>query len=122
MTTEDVGLAVPDWPLAFGKINPEGWMKVPALFLEHGHRWIATSIGFLVLAMYFWQFAKFKPRFVEAAGIVLIGSGYLFLIFKGVLGAAGVIVVMGMAWLIMTWIGQRWTLLRGLTTASVTAL
>ncbi|MCX6856847.1 MAG: hypothetical protein NTV80_18305, partial [Verrucomicrobia bacterium] len=119
VTTEDVGLAVPDWPLAFGKVNPEGWMKVPALFLEHGHRWIATSIGFLVLAMYFWQFAKNKPRFMEAAGIVLIGTGYLFLIFKGALGWALIIVLMGLVWLIINWIGQRWPLLRGLTTTAL---
>ena len=70
VTTEDVGLAVPDWPLCYGKINPEGWYKVPALLLEHGHRWIATTIGFLVLGMYYWQFAKFKPGLVE--GVVQI--------------------------------------------------
>jgi heme A synthase len=119
VTTEDVGLAVPDWPLAFGKINPEGWMKVPALFLEHGHRWIATTIGFLVLGMYFWQFSRCKPRLIEAAGIILIGCGYLVLIFKGLLGLAMVIVVMSLIWLIMNWIGQRWTLLRGLTTLAL---
>lgn len=119
VTTEDVGLAVPDWPLAFGKVNPEGWMKVPALFLEHGHRWIATTIGFLVLAMYFWQFAKYKPRFIEPVGIILIGAGYLFLIFKVALGAALCIALMGLAWLIINWIGQRWTLLRGLTTVAL---
>jgi heme A synthase len=119
VTTEDVGLAVPDWPLAFGKVNPEGWMKVPALFLEHGHRWIATTIGFLVLSMYFWQFSKCKPRFIEAASIILIGSGYLFLIFKGLLGAAFMIVLLGVTWLVINWIRQRWTLLWGLTTLAL---
>jgi len=122
VTTEDVGLAVPDWPLAFGKINPDGWFNVPALLLEHGHRWIATTIGFLVLAMYFWQFAKCKPRFIEAAGIVLIGSGYLFLIYKMQLLPAFIIVIMGTAWLVINWLGQRWSLLRGLTTLALFAV
>jgi cytochrome c oxidase assembly protein subunit 15 len=119
VTTEDVGLAVPDWPLCFGKVNPDGWYHVPALLLEHGHRWIATSIGFLVLGMYFWQFARCKPSFMEAASILLVGAGFLFLVFKGTLLPAVLIVAMAFAWLIMSWIGRRWTLLRGLTTLAL---
>ncbi|HCN31047.1 MAG TPA: hypothetical protein DIT64_20490 [Verrucomicrobiales bacterium] len=119
VTTEDVGLAVPDWPLCFGRLNPEGWYKVPALLLEHGHRWIATFIGFQVLAMYFWQFAKCQPRFIEAAGIIITGVAYLFLVFRQALAPAGVILFLGLVWLVLNWIGQRWTLLRGLTTAAL---
>lgn len=119
VTTEDVGLAVPDWPLCFGKINPEGWYHVPALLLEHGHRWIATSIGFLVLGMYFWQFARFGPSLLEAAGIILIGTGFLFLVFKGVLLPALIIVLLTLTWLVMTWLARGWPLLRGLTTLAL---
>lgn len=119
VTTEDVGLAVPDWPLCFGKVNPEGWWKVWALLLEHGHRWIATTIGFLVLGMYFWQFAKCRPGLIEAASIILIGTGYLFLIFKGAILPAAVIVFMAVAWLTITWLARGWTLLRGLTTLAL---
>ncbi len=183
VTTEDVGLAVPDWPLAFGKVNPEGWMKVPALFLEHGHRWIATGVGLLVLVMYFWRYAKECPReelsrirsgwFVvfcaiglsffskpiewllvkililvalapedftwelriaallvqaliplvlalflglfEPAAFIFIGSCLLFLVFKGYLIPASIIVFIGLVWLVLTWIAKKWSLLRGLT-------
>ncbi len=119
VTTEDVGLAVPDWPLCYGKINPEGWYKVPALLLEHGHRWIATTIGFLVLGMYYWQFAKFRPGLVEGVGIVLCAAGFLVLIYMGALIMATVIAVLGFAWLVMKWYSQRWPLLRGLTTLAL---
>lgn len=119
VTTEDVGLAVPDWPLCYGKINPEGWYKVPALLLEHGHRWIATTIGFLVLGMYYWQFAKFRPGLIEGVGIVLCAAGFLTLIFMGALKTAVFIAVLGFAWLVLKWYGQRWPLLRGLTTLAL---
>jgi cytochrome c oxidase assembly protein subunit 15 len=114
-----VGLAVPDWPLCYGKINPEGWYKVPALLLEHGHRWLATTIGWLVLGMYYWQFAKFKPGAVEGVGIFLCSLGFLVLIYMGSLVAAGFIAVLGFAWLVLKWYSQRWPLLRGLTTLAL---
>ena len=119
VTTEDVGLAVPDWPLCFGKVNPDGWYQVPALLLEHGHRWIATTLGFLVLAMYFWQFAKCRPSFLEAAGIILVGIGYLYLVFQMALLPALIIVFMASAWLILVWAARKWALLRGLTTLAL---
>lgn len=119
VTTEDVGLAVPDWPLCFGKINPDGWYHVPALLLEHGHRWIATTVGFLALGMYFWVFAKHQPNFIEAAIILICGVGYLALVFLGQLLMAGVIAILAFAWLFMTWMARKWHLLRGLTTLAL---
>ena len=119
VTTEDVGLAVPDWPLCFGKVNPEGWYRIPALLLEHGHRWIATTTGFLVLGMYFWQFVKCRPRLLEAVSIIFIGTAFLFLVFKGQLIPAIGIVLAGMSWLSITWSRHRWSLLRGLTTLAL---
>lgn len=119
VTTEDVGLAVPDWPLCYGRINPEGWYKVPALLLEHGHRWIAMTIGWLVLGMYYWQFARFRPGWVEGVGIILCGLGFLVLIFMGSLVAAACVAVLGFAWLLLKWYSQRWPLLRGLTTLAL---
>ncbi|MFO1484293.1 MAG: COX15/CtaA family protein [Verrucomicrobiaceae bacterium] len=119
VTTEDVGLAVPDWPLCYGKINPEGWYKVPALLLEHGHRWFGMTIGWLVLGMYYWQFARFRPGLVEGVGIILCSLGFLVLIHMGSLVMAGIIAVLGFSWLGMTWYSQRWPLLRGLSTLAL---
>jgi heme a synthase len=119
VTTKDVGLAVPDWPLCFGRINPEGWYRVPALLLEHGHRWIASTVGLLVLAQYFWVAAKYKPNTTEAIIIILCGVGYLTLVNMGQLAAAAFILFLAFSWLFMTWLGQRWHLLRGLTTLAL---
>ncbi len=119
VTTEDVGLAVPDWPLCFGKLNPKGWWWVPALRLEHGHRWLATLVGLQVLAMYLWQFFKFKPSFMEVAGVILVGLGFLFLVFRVALVPASIIAGISLVWLVTTWIAHRWPLLRGLATAAL---
>jgi len=119
VTTEDVGLSVPDWPLAFGRVNPEGWWKVPAMFLEHGHRILGASIGVLVLVMYFWVFFKERPRFIEAAGLILVSMGYLFLVREQEVRIASVIAVCGVVWLVLTWLTARWSVLRGLATLAL---
>lgn len=54
VTTENVGLAVPDWPLAFNRVNPDGWWGLLPLLLEHGHRWLATILTGLVMVLFFW--------------------------------------------------------------------
>lgn len=127
VTTEDVGLSVPDWPLCYGRINPEGWWGIPALLLEHGHRWIGASIGVLVLTLYLWQlnqrrklqFAEPETRFLEGAGIVLCGIGYFYLVRHDALGLAFTVAGIGFAWLVITWIYRRWPLLRGLATLAL---
>lgn len=119
VTTNDVGLSVPDWPLAYGQVNPEGWTQVPALWQEHGHRWMGMIIGNLVLIQYLWQFFLHRPRFLEVSGIVLCGVGFLYLVRQAAYVPAIVIALLGIAWLALTWFSQRWPLLRGLT---VTAL
>jgi heme A synthase len=53
VTTENVGLAVPDWPLAFNRVNPDGWWGLLPLLLEHGHRWLATILTGLVMLLFF---------------------------------------------------------------------
>jgi|GEM_PF-6616721 len=69
--------------------------------------------------MYLWQFTRHSPSFMEAAGILLIGTGFLFLIFKAALMPAAVIFIMAIVWLVMTWIAKRWPLQRGLTTLAL---
>jgi cytochrome c oxidase assembly protein subunit 15 len=41
VTSRDAGLAVPDWPLSFGSINPPRWYAIENVRTEHGHRVIA---------------------------------------------------------------------------------
>lgn len=48
VTSTDSGLAVPDWPLSYGKWMPE---MTGGVFYEHGHRLIASGVGLLILLM-----------------------------------------------------------------------
>jgi len=48
VTSTGSSLAVPDWPLSFGKFFPE--MKGGVLF-EHGHRMIAGTVTLLTLGL-----------------------------------------------------------------------
>jgi cytochrome c oxidase assembly protein subunit 15 len=55
VTSTNSGLAVPDWPLSYGKWLPA---MTGGVFFEHGHRMIAAAVGFLVLVMAVWTQAE----------------------------------------------------------------
>ena len=48
VTSWQAGMAVPDWPLSFGSLNPEGWWSNFPVRLEHGHRVLAAFVGVVV--------------------------------------------------------------------------
>jgi cytochrome c oxidase assembly protein subunit 15 len=84
VTSTGSGLAVPDWPLSYGRIMPP---MVGGIFYEHGHRMIAATVGFLtVLQAFLLHF--FEPkRFVRVLGWVAVGA----VIAQGVLGGLTVL-------------------------------
>lgn len=51
MTSWNAGMAVPDWPLSFGGLNPAGWWNNWAVRLEHGHRLLAGCVAFSVACL-----------------------------------------------------------------------
>ena len=59
VTSHDAGLSVPDWPTSYGwnmfTFPPSMW--VANIFYEHGHRLIASTVGFLtiILAVWLWM-------------------------------------------------------------------
>jgi heme A synthase len=77
VTTTGAGMAFSDWPLSSGSINPPGWLYIQPQFLEHGHRLLATTVGFLVLGMFLWQWFRAKLNFFTP--VVLIFA-FIFLI------------------------------------------
>lgn len=84
VTTKDVGLAVPDWPLSFGQLNPNGWLGQEALFLEHGHRSIASFVGTLTAVLFLWIWLRFSDRkFAVITEFLLLSLG-LAVIVAGV--------------------------------------
>jgi heme a synthase len=74
VTSTGSSLAVPDWPLSFGKFFPE--MKGGVLF-EHGHRMIAGTVALLTLGLAIYTQIVEKRSWVKklawcALGIILL--------------------------------------------------
>ncbi|MCE9609304.1 MAG: COX15/CtaA family protein [Chthoniobacter sp.] len=72
VTSHQAGMAVPDWPLSFGSLNPEGWWGELPVRLEHGHRLFATGVGALVTILCAWVWRNGWPLL-----IALLASGTL---------------------------------------------
>ena len=87
VTSKDAGLSVPDWPLSYGKLMPpmEG-----NIFYEHGHRMVATLVGFLTVIMAIWLWRAQTPRWLRMVGVSAIG----IVIAQGVLGGITVLLML----------------------------
>ena len=102
VTSHDAGLATADWPLTDGHFLPKvtifgittsGVNMVGNLFWEHGHRMIATTVGFLTIVLVILLFAREKRRWVRRLGVVaLIG-----VILQGLLGGLTVKLMLPLA-------------------------
>lgn len=79
VTSTGSGLAVPDWPLSFGKWMPT--MKGGVLY-EHGHRIIATTVGALTLILALWMIFREPRAWVRRLAIVALAA----VVVQGVLG------------------------------------
>jgi cytochrome c oxidase assembly protein subunit 15 len=79
VTSNDAGLAVPDWPLSYGSLMPP---MVGGIFYEHGHRMIATAVGLLTIILAI-LLARTEPRrWVRNLGWTALG----LVIAQGILG------------------------------------
>lgn len=110
VTSNDAGLATPDWPLSNGQVFPK---MVGNLFWEHGHRMVATTVGFLttvlVGCMYYCVFRAWlarkglikesvayfgeQRRWVRRLGLVALGG----VIAQGLLGGLTVKLMLPLA-------------------------
>ncbi len=77
VTSRDAGLAVPDWPLSYGTVNPPRWWAIENVRTEHGHRLIALTVALLTLATAITAQRRRCPEPVRrlafwAAGLVLL--------------------------------------------------
>jgi heme a synthase len=84
VTSTGSGLAVPDWPLSYGMLMPP---MVGGIRYEHGHRMVATFVGFLttILAVSLWRLES--RRWVRRLGALALAM----VITQGVLGGITVI-------------------------------
>ncbi len=87
VTTYDAGMAVPDWPSTYGYnlfLYPwSTWIAGPwDLFIEHGHRLLASVVGVIAIALVVATWCLEPRRCVRLATL----GGLALVIFQGVLG------------------------------------
>lgn len=79
VTSKEAGLSVPDWPLSYGQVMPQ---MTGGVFFEHGHRMVATTVGFLTIILAVWL-ARVETRpWMKRLGFIALGA----VIFQGLLG------------------------------------
>jgi cytochrome c oxidase assembly protein subunit 15 len=84
VTSTGSGLSVPDWPLSYGMLMPP---MVGGVFYEHGHRMIASGVGFLTLVLALWTSrSESRPGVRRLAWTALAA-----VVAQGVLGGLTVI-------------------------------
>ena len=86
VTSNDAGLAVPDWPTSFGSIY-----RIPPMVggvkFEHSHRMIAELIGLLTIIMAVWTWRVEPRRWMRRLAL----GALALVIFQGVLGGTTVL-------------------------------
>ena len=89
VTSTDSGLSVPDWPTSYGwnmfTFPPSKW--VGGIFYEHGHRLIASTVGFLTIILAAWIWFADERRWLRWFGVGALAS----VIAQGVLGGITVL-------------------------------
>jgi heme a synthase len=84
VTSTGSGLSVPDWPLSYGMVMPP---MVGGVFYEHGHRMVASGVGFLTLVLAVWTARAESRAGVRRLAWVALAA----VIAQGVLGGLTVI-------------------------------
>ncbi len=84
VTGNDAGLAVPDWPLSYGKLMPP---MVGGIFYEHGHRMVAATVGMLTVVLALWLWRAEPRRWVRRLGWIALAT----VVAQGVLGGITVL-------------------------------
>jgi heme a synthase len=89
VTSHDAGLSVPDWPTSYGwnmfTFPPSMW--VANILYEHGHRLIASTVGFLTIVLAVWLWIAEPRRWLRWLGVAALGA----VIAQGLLGGLTVL-------------------------------
>ena len=89
VTSHDAGLSVPDWPTSYWwnmfTFPPSMW--VANILYEHGHRLIASTVGFLTIIIAVWLWLADPRRWMRWFGIATLGS----VVAQGLLGGLTVL-------------------------------
>lgn len=84
VTSNQAGLSVPDWPTSYGwnmfTFPYSKW--VGGIFYEHGHRLVASFVGFLTVILASWTWFRETRRWVRVLSLIAL----LAVITQGILG------------------------------------
>ena len=84
--SHEVGLSVPDWPTTYGKqmfAYPISDM-VGGIFYEHGHRMIATIVGFFTMVQAIWLGFSHEQNWLKKVGYFALGTVIIQGLFGGI--------------------------------------
>ncbi len=84
VTSNDAGLSIPDWPLAYGSVHPP---MVGGIVYEWSHRVFATCVGTLTIGLAIWLWKAEKRRWMQWLGLAALGG----VVAQGILGGATVL-------------------------------
>jgi cytochrome c oxidase assembly protein subunit 15 len=89
VTSTQSGLSVPDWPTSYGWNMFTFPLKhmIGGIFYEHGHRLIASSVGFFTIVLALWLWRAESRKWMRVLGFAALGS----VILQGVLGGMTVL-------------------------------
>ena len=79
VTSNDAGLSIPDWPLAYGSLTPP---MVGGIRYEFTHRVIATCVGLLTIGLAVWLWRAENRFWMRWLGLAALGG----VIAQGILG------------------------------------
>ncbi len=92
VTSTGSGLAVPDWPTTYGEnmftFPLSKW--VGGIFYEHGHRLIASTVGFLTIIQAIWLQRREPKKFVRTLGWLSLAA----VVVQGLLGGMTVLLLL----------------------------
>ncbi|HVZ61321.1 MAG TPA: COX15/CtaA family protein, partial [Terriglobales bacterium] len=85
VTSNDAGLAVPDWPTSFGSFAMP--RMVGGVLYEHGHRMIAALTGLLTIALAVWTRLADRRGWMRKLAWAALGT----IVAQGILGGMTVL-------------------------------
>jgi cytochrome c oxidase assembly protein subunit 15 len=85
VTSNNAGLAVPDWPTSFGSLYRMPRM-IGGVKFEHGHRMVAEFVGLLTIVVAIWTWFVDKRRWMRILTLGAVAG----VIAQGVIGGIGV--------------------------------
>ena len=89
VTSTGSGLSVPDWPTSYGynMFTFPLHLMVGGIVFEHGHRLVASTVGFLTIVLAAWLWWRDGRRWLRWFGVGALGV----VILQGVLGGLTVL-------------------------------